>query len=83
MKSKKWQHFCVMFLIGDGMMAAVRPCRAAKAWIAGPKPWRRLMEHLADHPELTRTIGIAEVAIGLLWAMRQEKDLNKLSLPEN
>lgn len=74
MITKRWQHFCVMFLIGDGMMAAVRPSRAAKAWVAGPKIWRDLMENLAERPELTRAIGIAEAAFGLWWASRQEKD---------
>jgi hypothetical protein len=32
------------------------------------------MEHLADHPELTRTIGFAEAVFGLWWAMQQEKE---------
>ena len=76
MMAGRWKHFCVMFLIGDGMMAAICPARAAKAWVAGPKPWRSLMEHLAEHPQLTRTIGIAEAGFGLLWAMQQEKDFD-------
>jgi len=74
--TQKWKHFCVMFLIGDGMMAAIRPERAAKAWVAGPKIWRDLMENLADHPELTRAIGFAEAGFGLWWALQQEKDFD-------
>ena len=76
MMGQRWKHFCVMFLIGDGMMAAVHPSRAAKAWVAGPKPWRDLMENLAEHPQLTRAIGFAEAAFGLWWAMQQEKDFD-------
>ena len=80
--TRKWQHFCVMFLIGDGAMAAVCPSRAAKAWVAGPKPWRQLMEHLAEHPQLTRAIGFAEAGFGLWWAMQQETIQNH-EPPEN
>ena len=74
MTAKRWKHFCVMFLIGDGMMAAVRPERAAKAWVAGPKLWRDLMENLAEHPHLTRAIGIAEAGFGLWWATLDRKE---------
>ncbi len=73
----KWKHFCVMFLIGDGMMAAMRPQRAAKAWVAGPKVWRDLMEHLVQHPQLTRSIGLAETAFGVWWAIQQENELEQ------
>lgn len=76
MTSHKWKHFGVMFLIGDGMMAAMRPERAAKAWIAGPKFWRRTMKHLAKHPQLTRTIGLAEAGFGIWWAIQQEKEFD-------
>jgi hypothetical protein len=78
----KWKHFCVMFLIGDGMMAAIRPERAAKAWVAGPEPWRKLMEHLADHPQLTRAIGLAETAFGVWWSIQQADELEQLSRTE-
>ena len=74
--SGKWKHFCVMFLIGDGMMAAIRPEHAAKAWIAGPKVWKDLMQGLAERPQLTRAIGMAEAAVGLWWALEQEKEFD-------
>lgn len=70
----RWKHFCVMFLIGDGMMAVVRPERAAKAWVAGPQPWQRLMEQLAERPQLTRAIGIAEATLGVWLAMQGKKE---------
>jgi uncharacterized protein YjeT (DUF2065 family) len=73
--TNRWKHFCVMFLVGDGMMAAIRPQLAARAWVAGPKPWRDLMEHLAEHPELTRAIGFVEAGVGLWWALQREKEL--------
>jgi hypothetical protein len=34
------------------------------------------MENLAEHPQLTRAIGIAETAFGVWWALKQEKDFD-------
>ena len=63
-----------MLLIGDGIMALVHPQRDAHAWKAGPAPWRALMQTLQEHPLLTRTIGAAQVAGGIWWALRQESE---------
>ncbi len=64
------KHFAAMLLIGDGVMALVRPRRDATAWEAGPKVWRDLMRALADRPGLTRAIGAAQVVGGVLWALQ-------------
>jgi hypothetical protein len=66
-----------MALIGDGVMAIVRPHRDAQAWNVGPKPWRGLMRYMADHPTLTRCVGVAQVVAGVVWATREEKILEK------
>jgi len=71
--SKRWKHFAVMALIGDGVMAVVRPQHDALAWKRGPRIWRDLMERLHDRPELTRLIGIGQIAGGIWWALQQEK----------
>jgi hypothetical protein len=71
--SKRWRHFAAMALIGDGVMALVRPQHDARAWSTGPKPWRSLMNNLHDNPALTRAIGAAQIAGGILWALHQEK----------
>lgn len=68
------KHFTAMALIGDGVMAVIHPQRDAKAWKAGPAPWRSLMHHLHEHPNLTRVIGLAQVVGGVWWALRQEDD---------
>jgi uncharacterized protein YjeT (DUF2065 family) len=70
--AKRWQHFAAMVLIGDGVMALVHPQRDAKAWQAGPEPWRRLMQGLHDRPELTRAVGLAQILGGIWWALAQE-----------
>ena len=61
-----------MVLIGDGVMALVRPERDAEAWKTGPEPWRKLMRALAKRPVLTRAIGVAQIAGGIWWALHQE-----------
>lgn len=72
--SKRWQHFTAMVLIGDGVMALVRPEHAAEAWELGPRPWRRLMHKMHDCPVLTRVVGGAQIAAGIAWALYQEKE---------
>jgi hypothetical protein len=78
--SKRWKHFAAMALIGDGVMALVRPQHDARAWSTGPKQWRSLMNGLHDHPELTRLIGVAQIAGGVWWALHQEKLDSPISL---
>lgn len=70
---KRYQHFAAMVLIGDGVMALIHPAKDAEAWSKGPRPWRNLMRTLADNPNLTRTIGAAQIAGGVIWALHQSK----------
>ena len=77
MDARRWSHFTAMVLIGDGMMAIVRPRRDAQAWNVGPRPWRKMMRSLAHHPNLTRCVGIAQVVGGILWASLEEKMIEK------
>lgn len=70
---KRLKHFTAMVLIGDGIMALVRPEHDALAWNCGPGPWRQLMKGLQDRPQLTRAIGALQVAGAIWWAMQQEK----------
>jgi sulfur transfer complex TusBCD TusB component (DsrH family) len=68
--SKRAQYLVAMLLIGDGVTAALSPRRYTKAWKAGPKPWRQLMESLAKRPDLTRGLALVEAAAGAYWAMK-------------
>jgi hypothetical protein len=77
MDTRRWQHFTAMALIGDGMMAIVRPHRDAQAWNVGPKPWRGMMRFMGNHPTFTRCVGVAQVAAGIIWASREERKLGK------
>jgi hypothetical protein len=80
--SKRWKHFAAMALIGDGVMALVRPQHDARAWGTGPKLWRNMMNGLHDRPALTRAIGVAQIAGGIWWALYQEKSEEPVSLAE-
>jgi len=73
MMDRRWAHFTAMVLIGDGIMAMLRPSRDATAWAMGPRPWRKTMRVLSRHPTLTRVVGAAEVMAGIWWATREEK----------
>ena len=59
MDTRRLSHFAAMVLIGDGIMAIVRPARDAQAWNIGPKPWRRLMGCMSNHPTLILQLQIA------------------------
>lgn len=71
MDRKRIMHFAAMVMIGDGVMALVRPKQDAHAWERGPRAWRGSMEWLAERPGLTRAIGAAQIVGGVLWAMSQ------------
>ncbi len=77
----RWKHFAAMVLIGDGVMAMVRPGRDARAWATGPLAWKRLMWGLRDRPNLTRLLGAAEVVVALRWALAQETATGRATNP--
>ena len=70
---KRWKHFAAMALIGDGVMALVRPEHDAMAWKQGPEPWKKLMHVLHERPALTRVIGMGQIVCGIVWALQQDK----------
>jgi len=72
--TKRMKHFAAMVLIGDGVMALVQPRRDARAWKKGPKLWRGSMQWLAKRPALTRAIGAAQIAGGVLWALYGDEE---------
>ncbi len=70
--SSRWKHFTAMVLIGDGVMALVKPKHDARAWSQGPRAWRKLMRELHRRPNLTRFIGAVQIAGAVYWALQQE-----------
>ena len=72
--SRRWKHFAAMALIGDGVMAVIRPEDDALAWKHGPKFWKKCMGELQERPALTRTIGALQIIGGICWALQQEQE---------
>jgi hypothetical protein len=72
--SRRWKHFAAMALIGDGVMAVIRPEDDALAWKHGPAFWKKFMGELQERPALTRTIDAFQIIGGICWALRQEKE---------
>jgi hypothetical protein len=69
----RWKHFTAMALIGDGVLAMIRPQHSAGVWTLGPRPWREAMRALEDRPGLTRLLGGLQAATVLCWMIAQEK----------
>lgn len=62
-----------MMLIGDGVVALVRPEHDAAAWSQGPWLWRQAMQLLQRNPTTTRLVATVQIAAGIWWLVREEK----------
>jgi hypothetical protein len=58
-------------MIGEGMIAALRPRRYSNLWNCGPKWMRACASSSARHPERTRAIGMLELLAGTYLALRE------------
>jgi len=70
--ARQWKHFAAMLLIGDGVMALVRPEWDAEAWAVGPEWWKQSMRFFRRRPALTRLIAATQISTGIWWALSQE-----------
>jgi hypothetical protein len=64
-----------MLLVGDGLLTLANPKRHCLLWEVGPKACRDLMEECAEHPTMTRWIGVAEALLGVALAEAQRPEL--------
>lgn len=66
---------CVaMLMIGDGMLAMIEPERHCLVWRAGPRFWQAMLDPFIEHPNVTRAVGAAELALGCWLAMSLRPD---------
>ncbi len=63
------KYLLAMMLIGDGVLAVLRPHRDALTWSMGPAAWKALMRYLSDHPDTLRAIGATEIVMGFVLAV--------------
>ena len=64
-----------MLLIGDGVLALLRPSEHCLVWRTGNGTWRSAIEWFAERPALVRACGIAEVGMGLWLANSQYRSV--------
>ena len=70
MTSTRVKAVLAMLAIGDGVVGAVAPRRHATRWSSGPQPYKTLMHPFVQHPQLTRTLAVLEVAAATAYAVR-------------
>lgn len=74
MKNKRNQRIkelIALWLVGEGIVGAIRPKRYLQLWRFGPKAYRKFIDTLTEHPNATRAFCAAEAGVGLWWALRQ------------
>lgn len=67
-----------MLMVGDGLLSLINPKRHCLLWETGPKAWRDLADEFAEHPKVTRGLGLAEMAAGVWLASEQKPKLSEL-----
>ena len=82
MKWTQLKYLTAMMLIGDGVLAMLRPHRDAMTWEIGPEAWKALMQYLSDHPDTLRAIGAAEVALGFALIASNGSPMEQLAEKE-
>jgi uncharacterized protein YjeT (DUF2065 family) len=65
-----------LILIGDGLMNFLRPRRHSLLWHLGPELAKAATEELADHPNTSRAVYAAEVALGIVLMSTQLSDVD-------
>lgn len=65
-----------LILIGDGLMGLLHPRRHSLVWHCGPQLAKAVTEELAEHPNTSRAIYAAELAVGIALASFQLSDVD-------
>jgi len=63
-----------ILVIGDGVIALVWPSEHSLLWEVGPEGARKVARFFAENPNYLRLIGAAQIAFGLLYALRQYRE---------
>jgi hypothetical protein len=61
----RWEDLLAMVLVGDGVLSLMHPRRHSAIWKCGPASYRKFAGELEKHPQATRGMGLAFVALGL------------------
>ena len=74
MFSERVKEWVGLMMIGEGVLAALRPQGHIRLWEGGPDWWQRVIGPFARNPELARVVGVAEALTGYWLAVRQMPD---------
>ena len=74
MNNLRMKHFLALLLIGDGVVALIRPEHDAAAWSQGPWLWRQAMQHLKKNPTTTRLVATTQIVAGIYWLISEERN---------
>lgn len=74
MNNLRMRHFLALLLIGDGVVALIRPEHDAAAWSQGPWLWRQAMQHLKKNPTTTRLVATTQIVAGIYWLISEERN---------
>ena len=80
MNNFKMKHIMAMLLIGDGVVALMRPEHEAAAWSQGPWLLRQAMRRVQRNPTTTRLVATAQIVTGVWWLVSGPKDKQQESL---
>jgi hypothetical protein len=81
--SKRLKEVLALWMVGEGLIGALRPRRYMQLWRFGPERYQKFIETLTDHPNTTRLLCAAEATIGVWWALRQLSNSSELQLESN
>lgn len=70
--SNKFKDMIAILLIGDGVVAFLRPKRHVLLWKDGHDFYKKLMKPFVESHSLTRIISLLEIAVGLWLASEVE-----------
>lgn len=70
-RNQRIKELVALWLVGEGIVGALRPKRYLQLWRFGPKSYRKFIDTLTDHPNAMRAVCAAEAGLGLWWALRQ------------
>jgi hypothetical protein len=71
MWERRLRELLAIGLIGDGIFALIATRGQSRRWQLGPLPWQRLMTFFVERPNLTRALGVGEIAFGLWLGLRR------------
>jgi hypothetical protein len=69
--NKRIKGLLALWMVGEGIIGALRPKRYLQLWRFGPKGYREFIDALTDHPNSMRLLCAAEAGVGIWWALRQ------------